>query len=225
LAELVSGGLITSDSFTGLRALLLPAKHKGQKRNRHMHFKLEEAGRWSLVEKNKIDEETQLSQSELIQLCYVLLRRYGVVFRKLVDREKIMPPWRDLVKVFRLLEARGEIRGGRFVSGVWGEQFALKEAVAKLRTVKKTPGTGNLVSISAMDPLNLTNIITPGGRVPAFMNNRILYLDGVPIAIKNGKEIQFTQTLDKDKTWEYQNALIQRQISPKLKAYLGKGIF
>jgi len=136
-----------------------------------------------------------------------------------------MPPWRDLVKAFRLLEARGEIRGGRFVNGVWGEQFALKEAITKLRAVKKAPPNGNLVSISAMDPLNLTNIITPGGRVPAYINNRILYLDGVPIAIKNGKEIQFTQTLDQDKTWEYQNALIQRQISPKLKAYLGKGIY
>jgi ATP-dependent Lhr-like helicase len=159
-----------------------------------------------------------------MELGKVLLRRYGVVFRKLVDREKSMPPWRDMVRVFRLMEARGQIRGGRFVAGVWGEQFALKEALTKLRAVTKKTKNDQLISISAADPLNLTGIITPGGRVPAMINNRILYLDGEPVAVKNGKEVEFLATPDKQEKWNWHHALIQREISPKLKPYLGKGI-
>ncbi len=161
----------------------------------------------------------------MIELAEVLLRRYGVIFRKLVDREKSLPPWRTLVRVFRLLEARGQIRGGRFVSGVWGEQFALKEAVTKMRSVAKKKKSGALLTISAADPLNLTGIITPGGRIPATLNNRILYLDGEPVATKNGKEIIFIKTPEKPEQWVWRNALIQRDISPKLRPYLGKGIY
>jgi ATP-dependent Lhr-like helicase len=225
LAELVSYGLITSDSFNGLRALLVPGKFKitHSRRRKHNVFSIEEAGRWSIIEREQ-PLPTILSQEETIEIAKVLLRRYGVVFRKLVDREKSLPPWRDLVRVFRLLEARGQIRGGRFVTGVWGEQFALKEALTKLRSTSKKPCKNELISISAADPLNLTGIITPEGRVSAMINNRILYLDGEPVAVKNGKEIEFIKTPDKADKWIWQTTLIQRDISPKLRPYLGKGI-
>jgi ATP-dependent Lhr-like helicase len=225
LAELVSYGLITSDSFNGLRALLVPGKFKvtHSKRRKKNVFNIEEAGRWSIIENN--EEVEDLSQEQMIELAKVLLRRYGVIFRKLVDREKSLPPWRDMVRAFRLLEARGQIRGGRFVTGVWGEQFALKEAVSKLRSVTKKEKTGALITISAADPVNLTGIVTPGGRVSNILKNRILYLDGEPVAVKNGKEITFIKTPDKSDKWTWQNALIQRDISPKLKPYLGKGIY
>ncbi len=225
LAELVSFGLVTSDSFTGLRALLVPDKFKisHSRRRRKAIFNLDEAGRWSIVP--NVSDEGSLSPETLKQTANILLRRYGVIFRKLVDREKSLPPWRELVRTFRLMEARGEIRGGRFVSGVWGEQYALKEAVAQLRKVTKAPKNGTLVIISATDPINLTGIITPGNRVPAQINNRILYLDGEPVAVKAGKEVSFMHTPDKAEEWKWHHALVQRDISPKLKAYLGRGNF
>ena len=225
LGELVSYGLITSDSFNGLRALLVPGKFKisHSRRRKKSIFNIEEAGRWSIIEQR--ENTAELTQEQMIELARVLLRRYGVIFRKLVQREKSMPPWRDLVRVFRLLEARGQIRGGRFVSGVWGEQFALKQAVTKMRSVAKKKKSGELLTVSAADPLNLTGVITPGGRVSAMINNRILYMDGEPVAVKNGKDITFIKTPEKPDKWIWQNALIQREISPKLKPYLGKGIY
>jgi ATP-dependent Lhr-like helicase len=122
------------------------------------------------------------------------------------------------------MEARGEIRGGRFVDGVWGEQFALSEAVSKLRMIRKKPENGALISISAADPLNLTGIITPGRHVPSLFNNRILYKDGVPVAVKEGKEIKFLTDIKRTEEWRTQNALTKRSIAPKLRAYLGKGV-
>jgi ATP-dependent Lhr-like helicase len=237
LSELVSYGLLTSDSFNGLRALLVPGKFKisHSRRRKKSIFTVEEAGRWALIqqvqtqaqEQTQVQVQTQtqtLSQEELMEIARVLLRRYGVVFRKLADREKSLPPWRDLVRVFRLMEARGQIRGGRFVTGVWGEQFALKEAVTKLRAVSKKEKSAQLITISAADPLNLTGILTPGGRVSATIGNRILYLDGEPVAVKSGKQISFIKTPETTDKWKWQNALVQRDISPKLKPYLGKGI-
>jgi ATP-dependent Lhr-like helicase len=224
LGELVSFGLVTSDSFNGLRALLVPGKFKvtHSRRRKSTIFNIEEAGRWSVIQQST--ETGDLSQEELMELARVLLRRYGVIFRKLVDREKCLPPWRDLVRVFRLMEARGQIRGGRFVTGVWGEQFALKEAITKLRSVTRKAKTGQLVTISAADPLNLTGIVTPSTRISGMIQNRILYLDGEPVAVKNGKEVNFLKTPEKSDKWTWQNALVQRQVSPRLKPYLGKGI-
>ncbi len=225
LSELVSFGLASADSFTGMRALLVPERLKvthGRRRSRTT-FNMEEAGRWSLISPS-IEQES-LDKDKLMELAMILLHRYGVVFRKLVDREKSMPPWRELVYSFRLLEARGEIRGGRFVNGVWGEQFALKEALSKLRSTSKLPKEGQLISISAADPLNLTGIITPGNRISAQMNNRVLYLDGAPVAVKIGKEVEFIQTPDQTQTWKWKHALIQREVPPKLRSYLGKGVY
>ena len=146
------------------------------------------------------------------------------MFRKVLQREPSSPPWREMVRAYRRLEARGEVRGGRFVEGVWGEQFALPEALALLRKVRKEEKNGTLVSISASDPLNLTGIITTESRVPAFLNNRILYKDGEPVAIKTGTEVAYLKTFEKKEKWELHTKLIRRDIPPKLRKYLGKGI-
>ena len=118
--------------------------------------------------------------------AWALLRRYGVVFRRLLTREANAAPWRELARTYRRLEARGEIRGGRFVSGMSGEQFALPDAVSTLREIRRTPADGRLITISAADPLNVTGIITAGERVRAIETSRIVYRDGVPMAALQG---------------------------------------
>ena len=115
--------------------------------------------------------------------AWTLLRRYGVLFRRLLTREPIAAPWRDLARVCRRLEARGEIRGGRFVSGMSGEQFALPRAVERLREVRRTPTHGRPIAISAADPLNLAGIVTAGERVRATGRIHVVYRDGVPVDV------------------------------------------
>ena len=110
-----------------------------------------------------------------------LLRRYGVVMREVLAREPMAPPWGQLVRVFRRAEARGEVRGGRFIAGLVGEQFALPEAVDALRAVHRREPSGEVVRVSACDPLNLVGILTPGARVPAVPGNAVTYRDGVPV--------------------------------------------
>jgi ATP-dependent Lhr-like helicase len=111
-----------------------------------------------------------------------LLARWGLVFRDLLGREPLAPPWRELLPVYRALEARGEIRGGRFVAGLSGEQYALPAAVEALRAVRRTPPAGERVELSGADPLNLVGGILPGTKVPATLGARVAYLDGVPVA-------------------------------------------
>ncbi|HWM90721.1 MAG TPA: DEAD/DEAH box helicase [Thermoanaerobaculia bacterium] len=226
LAELVAWGLVTSDSFTGLRALLVPAHLRAPvDRNRRKGsvavFGMENAGRWSLTRAGAAPGDT-VSPEAAERIAWTLLRRYGVVFRRLLERETLLPPWRDLLRVFRRLEARGEIRGGRFVDGFSGEQYALPDAVGRLRAIRKQPKKGTLVSVSAVDPLNLIGIATPGERLPALSGNRLLYRDGVPIAVLDGKEPRFLVDLDPATRWQAQSALVRRSVAPKLKAYLGK---
>jgi ATP-dependent Lhr-like helicase len=188
VAELVSLGWLTSDGFRGLRALI-----NGNDKNHG----LERSGRWSLL---RAPAETGRAPAgdAAEAIARVLLRRYGVLFRKLADRENLAPAWRDLVRVLRLMEARGEIRGGRFVEGFYGEQFALPEAVASLRALRKSGKPGTLVSLSAADPANLQGILTPGPRVPATRSNRVLFRDGEPVAALEGGELRVFpgQTLD-----------------------------
>jgi ATP-dependent Lhr-like helicase len=190
LGELVAAGLVTADSFAGLRALISPvAKRRGQRPGRRIPgwVSVDRAGRWALVHRPRIlpsDENRGRPDQERVEtIARTLLRRYGVVFRKVLERETRLPAWRDLLYAYRRLEARGEIRGGRFVQGFSGEQFALPEALASLRQVRRTPAEAELIAVSAADPLNLTGIITPGKRAPANAGNRVLYRNGVPVAL------------------------------------------
>ena len=224
ISELVAKGLLTADSYTGLRALLVPAKYSSGRHKHKAAFSMEQAGRWSLIQHEQVsNEDVTLQRKNLEKVARILLKRYGVVFRKLADRESLVPAWWELVRVLRLMEARGEVRGGRFVEGVYGEQYALPEAVNLLRRVRKEAKNGKLVSISAADPLNLTGILTHEKRVPAIYSNRILFHDGIVIGTKEGKDIRMTGGGTKNE-WLLKNTLIQRRVSPKLRAYLGKGI-
>jgi ATP-dependent Lhr-like helicase len=139
-----------------------------------------------------------------------LLARYGVVFWRLLEREADwLPPWRDLLRVFRRLEARGDIRGGRFVAGFAGEQFALPDAVGQLREARRRSAAGDLVSLSGADPLNLAGILTPGPRLSALTGNRLLFRDGLPIAMLASGEVQFLETLDTETQWQAHKALLR----------------
>ena len=219
VAELVSAGLVTSDSFAGLRALLVPTRHKESRRGRERRnpFDLSTAGRWGLTSRTPAEDNPE---EDLEAYARVALARYGVVFRRLTERENTSPPWRDLVRVLRRMEARGEIRGGRFVNGVWGEQYALGEAVTLLRSIRRKEKQGTHVAISAADPLNLIGIITPGRRIPGITNNRILYRDGEPIMIMEGGEIREVSPVSAEELWALRQELVKREFPPKLKAYL-----
>jgi ATP-dependent Lhr-like helicase len=181
IAELVTLGWITSDGFRGLRALLSGSEKSPG---------LERSGRWSLLRPAGNPPRVPDAGRAAEELARALLRRYGVLFRKLADRENLAPPWRDLVRALRLLEARGEIRGGRFVEGFYGEQYALPEAVAALRQARNRPRTGAFVTLCAADPANLQGILTPGPRVPATRANRVLFRDGEPVAVLEAGELR-----------------------------------
>jgi ATP-dependent Lhr-like helicase len=199
LSELVAWGLVSSDSFGGLRALLAPGKRKRRAGRRQRGSGLEGAGRWALAWPNRLKQsQAAPNRGDCVEhVARTLLKRYGVVFLRMLEREATwLPKWRDLLRVYRKLEARGEIRGGRFVAGFSGEQFALPEAVGKLRDVRRQAPTGALVSLSGADPLNLAGILTPGAKLPALTGNRVLYRDGIPLALMQGNEVQFLQSLD-----------------------------
>lgn len=176
LWELVAAGLVTADGFDNLRALIDPrrrAGHGSARTSRPRHS----AGRWSLLHPLEGDDPNLAVEA----VCRVLLARYGVVFRELLARESILPRWRDLLISFRRLEDRGEIRGGRFVSGFIGEQFALPIAVESLRSMKSVQPSGETITISAADPLNLAGIIVPGERVPAISGKYVSFRDGAVV--------------------------------------------
>jgi len=212
LAELVAHGIASCDSFAGLRALLMPEEKRNKlRRKRGALDPMEDAGRWSLTRRPRPPEPTPgaLAEPHVEHIARVLLRRYGVVFRKLLEREEGLPPWRELFYVLRRLEARGEVRGGRFVSGFSGEQFALPEAAAALRKIAKEPGSER-VAISAVDPLNLAGILTPGDKVPRLPGNRLLFEAGVPVAVQSGGEIRYLRELDAAAQWEMKKLLVRR---------------
>jgi ATP-dependent helicase Lhr and Lhr-like helicase len=220
LAELVALGLVVSDSFAGLRALLVPSSERrpgpgGRRRRRTAMFGIEDAGRWALTRRAKPQPQSpqapQAASEAVEHVARTLLNRYGVVFWRLLEREAAwLPPWRDLLRVYRRLESRGDIRGGRFVAGFAGEQFALPEAIGMLREVRRKAADGAWISVSGADPLNLIGIITPGARLPALTGNRVLYRDGLPVATLAGGEVQFLETLDPAIEWEARNALLRR---------------
>ncbi len=213
LAELVAHGLVTCDSFAGLRTLVMPEDRRNKlRRKRGAHDPMDDAGRWSLTRRARPTPDTPgaLAAPHVEHIARVLLRRYGVLFRKLIEREDGLPPWRELYYVLRRLEARGEVRGGRFVSGFSGEQFALPEAAVALRKTAKVPGQER-VAISAVDPLNLAGILTPGDKVPRLAGNRLLFEGGVPIAVQSGGDIRYLRELESGVQWEVKNLLIRRQ--------------
>jgi ATP-dependent helicase Lhr and Lhr-like helicase len=194
LAELVAQGQVTADSFEGLRALLTPEEKRApfssaERRRRHKAItSVEFAGRWSLL--RPINPAQVGKREDAIEaFARILLRRYGVVFRRMMERESLSVSWFELSRAYRRLEAQGEIRGGYFVNGVSGEQFALPEAVGLLRSMRKMPLTGGLIAISAADPLNLAGILTPGLRIAAINAHRILLRDGVPVAALKAGQI------------------------------------
>jgi len=133
------------------------------------------------------------------------------VFWRLIEREADrLPPWRELLRAYRRLESRGEIRGGRFVAGFTGEQFALPEAVGALRDMRRRTRTGQLISVSGADPLNLVGILTPGARLPALAGNRVLYEDGLPVAVLAGGERKLLHRARDIEEWELRLALLGR---------------
>jgi ATP-dependent Lhr-like helicase len=229
LAELVAWGLVASDSFAGLRALLVPSDRRRpiggyRRRGRIAPFGIETAGRWSRVERTSLLPPDQLAEA----VAWMLLRRYGVVFRRVVEREQLSVPWRDVLRVFRRLEARGEVRGGRFVGGFSGEQYALPDAVGALRSVRRDKPNGALVAVSGADPLNLIGLIVPGDAVPAVSTNRILYRDGVPVAVTMGEggrgkgEEKLLVEASPEEQRLFSGALVRRRTAPLVRAYLGK---
>jgi len=181
LWELVAAGLLTADLFDNIRGLIDSKRRAGQGRGQNARPR-QSMGRWSLLYTN--ESRPDRAQATLAA-CWMLLKRYGVVFRELLIRETIVPSWRELLITFRGLEARGEIRGGRFISGFVGEQFALPIAVESLRAARKAAGSGEIVMISAADPLNFTGILLPGDRVPTLSGKHITFRDGVPIEVEN----------------------------------------
>ncbi|HYS04926.1 MAG TPA: DEAD/DEAH box helicase [Candidatus Dormibacteraeota bacterium] len=220
LAELVARGTVTSDGFTGLRALITPSGRRGSRRRRSPSpFGMESAGRWTVLWNDRTVAESEDSPAETI--APVLLRRYGIVFRRLLEREGAMPPWRDLLRVLRRMEGRGEVRGGRFVAGVSGEQFARPEAVERLRAVRRAGPSGSLLPIGSADPLNLVGLLLPGPRIAPTGAGRILYRDGVPIAVREAGEVRPLVDLDEASAWRARDVLVKRGAPPLLRPSLG----
>ncbi|WP_368564006.1 DEAD/DEAH box helicase [Pseudoxanthomonas sp. UTMC 1351] len=216
LAELVIRGRVHCDSYAGLRALLVPASKRSPSSSRHRRrvalFGIQDAGRWALIRPPVVAAtaaDGNKNPEAIEHIARTLLRRYGVVCWRLLEREATwLPPWRELVRVYHRLEARGEIRGGRFIAGIPGEQFALPDAVGLMRQVRRQPLDGGFVRLSASDPANLLGTLIPGTKVPRVAGSRVLYRDGVPIATYIGGEVEFLVALNESEQQTTQRALV-----------------
>ncbi|MGH8091466.1 MAG: Lhr family helicase, partial [Rudaea sp.] len=218
LAELVAAGQINSDSFAGLRALLVPqSKRPSPSRRRGRRTALlgiADAGRWSPLRRAPATTDVASVQTINVEnvehIARILLRRYGVVCWRLLAREAAwLPPWRELMRVYQRIEARGEIRGGRFIAGLSGEQFALPEAVGLLRGIRRKPGDGEMVAVCGADPLNLIGAIVAGEKVPALTGSRILYRDGTPIATLVSGNFTTLAAMDAAVEWKAKSLLLR----------------
>ena len=176
LWELVAAGVVTADGFDNLRSLIDPKRRAGQGSGRSARPR-HSSGRWALLYNDQAVERNRAVEAT----CWMLLKRYGIVFRDLLARETNLPKWRELQVAYRRIEDRGEIRGGRFVDGFVGEQFALPVAVESLRAARKLPPTQETITFSAADPLNLVGILVPGERVPAISGKIVSFRDGVAV--------------------------------------------
>jgi ATP-dependent Lhr-like helicase len=198
LGTLVARGLVTADAFSALRWLIRPEAIRrrqlsASKRRGSHGAGADMLGRWSAVTVS-YEPAGKPSPADMETVCTALLRRYGVVFRALLERESLLPPWRYVLNYLRRMEDRGEVLGGRFVDGFSGEQFALAEAVGLLQRHAQPAEQYQLASISAADPLNLGGIITPGVRTAALNGHRILLRDGIPLARIQGDDIEVLET-------------------------------
>jgi ATP-dependent Lhr-like helicase len=232
LSQLAAIGLVTSDSFDGLRALLVPSNKRptfgrniAKRRRRTNLASIEFAGRWSVLPRGcgllgsvSSSNGANARETAVEKFARVLLRRYGVVFRRMLERETFPITWFELGRVYRRWEARGEIRGGYFVGGMSGEQFALPEAIGLLRSTRKASSNGELITLSAADPLNLQGILTPGPRLAAFTANRILFRDGLPIAVLESGEIRKVSD-EVVPDLQVENALRIGKLRPSLRPY------
>jgi ATP-dependent Lhr-like helicase len=180
LWELVAAGIVTADGFDNLRSLIDPKRRAGFGRGRFARPR-HSSGRWSLLYTDQTADRNRAVEAT----CWMLLKRYGVVFRDILVRETILPKWRELQVAFRRLEDRGEVRGGRFVDGFLGEQFALPVAVESLRAARKLEPTGETITLSAADPLNLAGILIPGERIPAISGRTFTLRDGVAVTLED----------------------------------------
>ena len=252
LGELVAAGLATADSFTGLRALLVPSDRRkplgpaphaslaanavgaqgrpgrrgGRNRRRSsVAFGVDSAGRWSLLRRDLYGRgggEGEGEEALAAALARVLLRRYGVLFRRLLDNEPRILPWWRLVRALRRMEARGDVRGGRFVTGVSGEQFALPEAVGLVRRIRRKAPSGRPVPVSAADPLNLTGILTPGPRIAKSTRSRVVYRDGVPVAAHEGGAFVRLGEYEDAVAHQIERAARIGSLPPALRSYMGR---
>jgi ATP-dependent Lhr-like helicase len=216
LIQLVTMGLVTSDGFAGLRAIIGTARNGRPPSSRLMTG----VGRWSAT--GVPASAPSASHEEAIETqARALLRRYGVVFRRLLTRETSLASWRELTYVYRRLEARGEIRGGRFVSGMSGEQFARADAVTRLREARRSKPDGRLVAVSGADPLNLAGIITAGETVRANAATRIVYRDGIPLAVMEGDYVRQLERDAEPLTAEIMQALTGRRLPAVAGGFVG----
>ena len=213
LDELAAAGLVTCDSFAGLRALTTPAARRngaGRRTRRSTQPGIDEAGRWDKLRRSDPETDVEHYSDEALQaVADTLLRRYGVVFRALLERETGLPPWRYLLWTFRRMEAAGELRGGRFVAGHSGEQFALPEAVSALRDQRKIEAQQHIVVVSATDPLNLVGSMVPGERIAALGGNQVAYLDGEFAGMRSGNDFQTRAGLDAAVAVKVRTALVE----------------
>ena len=164
--------------------------------------------------------QNPIDQEKAEEIAWTLLKRYGVVFKRLLEREGMNLPWRVLLRIYHRLEARGEIRGGRFVAGISGEQFALPDAIGMLRAIRREGAKDSMISVSAADPLNLVGVIMPGNRISAHTSNRVLYHDGAPIAALESGETHFLVELSRATEWKAKSAVLRKATRPELRSYL-----
>ena len=222
LGELVSRGLITADGFSGLRGLVAEKPTTSRRSNRGRAERIRVVrpaiGRWSVTRQSTTSDETcdsaNLTHDVHIEWAWQFLRRWGIVFRDLLSNEDGAPVWFELLQVFRKLEARGEIRGGRFITGVAGEQFALADTVQKMRQLRDEGPRDELILITAADPLNLVGVLSKHDRVPRIASNRVAYLDGLPIAVLRGGNAEILETAREEHLTTALNRLRQFSLLP-----------